>query len=275
MDLFGGSKGTGNEFIGTLYDLKQTSDGELSELGEMVASTNKYSREECYKIVGAFVNSGWNEGRLKKYFKAPKLKYSTFFMMPNMEAAEAPKAYGVEDQVKPSYWICLYKGQIAAPETGRYRFVGFGDDVLSVRLGRKLVIDACWFEAEGKLSNWHSDDEHNRKYPVEKRFNDEKSHSMMVIGDWFQLKKGQAVDIEILIGEIPGGLFSCRLLIEQEGKQYRMAPYYGGTRPVLPIFKTAPIDEKLIGQIHLDPDVATLEGPIFSALGQESATPRN
>jgi hypothetical protein len=91
--------------------------------------------------------------------------------------------------------------------------------------------------------------------------------SRMVIGDWMDLQKGQLVDMEVLIGEIPGGAFSCRLLVEQEdATTYKTVNSDAGPRDVLPVFKTAPINDKLIVEMRLDPNEMTREGPTFSAL---------
>ncbi len=305
LDLFGGSRGSGNELIGTFYDLKQEPDGDLTDIGKAVQDKNKnHAKEALYKVIKGFVGSGFNEGRLNGYFKGPKLKYATALMMPPIDANAAPEAFGVEDQVKPSYWVCHYKGQIAAPESGRYRFCGLGDDVLFVRVGRRMVLDACWAEHIKLMSDWLSKSDQNRLFPLDRalidginfkdiysqiedlggwngsrqfyeaikdiRVNGEpfavdswKLACRMVYGDWFTLRKGQAVDIDILIGEIPGGSFMCRLMIEQEGKHYKMVPSDAGPRPVLPVFKTTEIDEKLAGQMKIDSNHATLDGPVF------------
>lgn len=88
----------------------------------------------------------------------------------------------------------------------------------------------------------------------------------MVIGDWVDLRKGQLVNIDILIGELPGGDFTGRLLIEQQGKEYEMARSDAGLRPVLPIFKTVEIDnQEMIKMMELDPNEMTLDGPVFGA----------
>lgn len=314
MDLFGRNRGTGKEFIGILYDLKQSPEGRLTEIGERsetdIAAGDTYNRntqEFACRVIKGFVGSGFNEARLKKYFKAPKRKYATSFIMPPMTAESAPQAFDVEDQVRGSYWICHYKGTITAPETGRYRFCGIGDDVLVVRIGRRVVLDACWPELIGHTTSWKSQDDNNRKFPLDQDQNSlkgtgisflnlfsqvekadgyngaaiwgntlrslspnlsERTYMIMasrqVIGDWIELKKGQPIEMDVLIGEIPGGNFKCRLLIEQQGRKYTMVQCDAGLRPVLPIFKTAPINEKMIGQMQLDPNAMTVEGPVFA-----------
>jgi hypothetical protein len=325
MDLFGGSRGTGNEFIGNFYDLKQTPGGRPTEIGKQAAidltNSDQYNRSTALlacKTLNTFISSGWNENRLSGFFKAPKQKFATTFMMPPMGADEAPVAFGVEDQVKPSYWVCHYKGSIAAPETGRYRFCGHADDILVVGIGKKVVLDASYPDLIKKVTSWKSRDENNRKFPldiygktdgmdfldvfsqIEKAggydgdvpffeayaqiqvdgkpiSTDTRSYetatSRMVIGDWISLTKGKTVPVEILIGEIPGGGFRCRLLIEQEGKEYKMVQSDGGLRPVLPVFKTTAVDdEDLIKKMNLKLDQMTLDGPAFGVLVNKPTT---
>ena len=243
MDLFGGGRGSGNELIGTFYDLKQSSKGEPTDM-----DNDKY-----LEVIDRFLSS-WNENGLKRYFQAPRNKYAVAFWMPNMRAEEAPKAYGVSDSVKPKQWLALYKGQISAPETGKYRFCGFADDVLYVRVKRRLVLDACWPDIQGRVSGWKSDDENSGKFDL--------STGKMIIGDWINLTKDTPVDIEILIGERPGGYFLCHLMIEQQGKTYQMI----GDRPILPVFRTKEIPDELAAQMKVNPRWATLDGPSMGVL---------
>ena len=247
MDLFGGNKSMGNELTGTFYDLKQTKRGKPTGMndGLYIAALNAFAK-------------GWNLNRLDQYFRAPKQKYASFFMIPKMSANGAPKAYGVDDVVAPKHWAAYYTGHISPEETGRFRFCGFADDVLLVRVRGRLVLDASYPIWEGKVTNWRSDDENSRKYPL--------GGIHMVIGDWVLLNKDKPSEIEILFGECPGGSFSCQLLIEQKGKEYKQVPFKEGTRPILPAFKTKAIPEKLMGQVKLNPNEGTLEGPSFGVV---------
>lgn len=246
--IFGRDKAVGNELIGTFYDLK------LSNKGK----STKMTLEKYDEVIRRFLGS-WNEKILKNYFSAPKKKYAVAFMVPEISANAAPKAYGVGDVVKPMQWLAHYTGEILPPKTGRYRFCGQGDDILYVRVKNRLVLDASWPNVYGRLSRWKSDDENNRKFQL--------SNNKMVIGDWFNLKKGQPVKVEILFGERPGGAFCCQLLIEEKGAEYRMVPYTykeeTGTRPVLPIFKMVDIPEKIQKEMKVVPDQATFYGPKF------------
>lgn len=167
-------------------------------------------------------------------------------------------------------WLALYRGQIAAPETGKYRFCGRGDDVLAVRVKKDLVLDAGYMNASG----WQSRDPMSSKYQM--YGSDNAYIKGMVIGDWFFLQKGRPVEMEVLIGEEPGGMFYCQLYIEKEGGSYptRNEIYTDYDtqetemleRPVLPIFKTTDITEKVVGKMRINPGWATIEGPNFGVV---------
>ncbi len=257
MDLFGSNQSMGNELTGTFYDLKQTDDRKSTNM-----TIGKYDNK-----VKNFL-SGWKENTFKNYFQAPKKKYATAIAMPFMQATEAPKAFDVADIVGPALWVIHYQGRFAAPETGKYRFCGLGNDLMFVRVKNRLVLDASWYKpgnfthVAGRLSGWHSDDENNRKFRLAER------SGLMAIGDWIKLTKGEAVDLEVLIGERAGSGFCSLLLIEQQDKTYKMVPTKNGPRPVLPIFKLAEIPDKLGSKMKLDPNEATLEGSVFGVLEQ-------
>jgi hypothetical protein len=267
MDLFGSNKrGAGNEFIGHFFDLKQDPKGRLTDIGELVVAGKEYKKKasaKYYEVLQRFV-SGWAPNRLNDYFMAPREKFATTFIVPDISADEAPKAFGVEDQVKPMKWIALYTGQIAAPETGKYRFCGGADDVMVVRVKKDVVLDASLHNKTG----WKSSDPDSGKFSLYKM--------EMVIGDWMYLKKGEAVSMEVLLGEEPGGRFYCQLYIQQDGVEYatRSETYTDPDtnksevlqRPILPVFKTADIPDELARKMGLNRSWATLEGPSFGII---------
>lgn len=269
MDLFGSNSRGDGTFVGHFYDLKQTKSGGLSEIGELLDQSNgnkgdssfQESREKYRAALARFLN-GWNTGRLDDYFMAPREKFASAFMIPQISADEAPKAFGVQEQVKPREWSALYRGQITAPESGKYRFVGLADDIMVVRVKKSIVIDASLTP----ISDWRSSDPDDRKYETYEG-------RKCVIGDWFFLKKGQATPMDVLIGEEPGGYFYCQLYIQKEGVKYPTSsesftdPDTKKTvtiqRPILPIFKTAELSGKMVEQMNIEAKWATCDGPIF------------
>ena len=54
------------------------------------------------------------------------------------------------------------------------------------------------------------------------------------VGKEFEVKAGDVYPIEIMIGEVPGGLFGGFVMIEQLGVEYKKDPLGS---PILPIFR--------------------------------------
>lgn len=104
--------------------------------------------ELCSAVIKNFAKSGFRAKELENYFNAPKCKFATSFNMPSMPANAAPKAFGVNDQVKPSFWLCVCHGQITAPE------VGYGRRCIKGESEAACCIGCRWPEKIGQLSSW-------------------------------------------------------------------------------------------------------------------------
>jgi len=196
--LFGSAKRTAGALIGILYDFKQDQKREKKPLEAKVFDAK----------VAEFVNSGYDEGLLNKYYRVPRALYTTQLEIPTISADVAPKAFGVEKTVEPQKWMVHYKGQIAAPADGSYRFVGDADDFVVVAIDGKTVLVAempgtpmgvKWYAKEGAPAGYQA------------------------AGDWINFRAGETVDIDILTGESPGGQFRCRLAIQKRGGE--IAPF--------------------------------------------------
>lgn len=245
LDLFGLSRSYGNELVGTLYDFKLDGDKEPVKMSDKL----------YFEVLSKFGRS-WNENVLDQFFSAPKKKFSNVFYIPTINANAAPEAFGVADIVKPSFWVIYYKGKIKAPKTGKYRFWGYGDDVLLVRIKKRLVLQANWNDR--KAIEWSSDDERNKQFKIFR-----KGGETLFIGDWFSLKKGSEVSMEVLLGECGGGLFAGALMIEQKEGVYAIGE---DGRPILPLFKTKKLPDELIEKMNINPHEAKVEGPNFGVL---------
>ena len=216
LSLFG-LRASGKGLKGTFYDLKQTQNRTPSTIKDVPAFVHQ---------LDLFLQGGWNEGLLSRYYKAPTPLYTTQIFVPRIPSVEAPKAFGVEKEVQPSLWMALYKGQISPPENGTYYFVGGGDNILIVRLNGKVVLDKSWNYQElyGIDRTWKPTatyDYHfastpggfNRGVPVE-------------------LTAGEFYDMEILLGD-DGGAAYFSLLVEKQGTEYTKT----NGLPILPIFR--------------------------------------
>ena len=281
-DVFGQDQSFGNELVGTFYDLKQ----KANRMPTAGMDERRYTA-----TLKEFVDSSWDEDVLEEFFQAEQKKYTSTIWFPVDKAEKAPLSFKVQDKVQPRYWVIHYKGKMIAPEAGNFRFVGMGDDVLIVRAKKKVVLDACWpvitgLKARpagaskapydttqryvtGPITDWQSDAEETGLFPLVNRV----AH----YGDWIKLRRGEEIELEVLVGESPGGEFSGALLIEQEGKPYRTVNvpagtcggagggfhYPGGTRKVLPVFKLAEVSPNLKKLLKVDPNHGTFDGPTF------------
>lgn len=188
--FFGGSGAAGSGLLaGRLFDLKKNHRGE----GTPGGMTN----EKYLSMVGQIARSPNATAALDKFFAAPDTLYMPRLAVPIISANEAPKAFKVEKEIQPSYWIAVYQGRATAPDTGSYKFVGFADDILLVKINGRLVFDGSLLGAT-RLA--HKE------------------------GTTFSVKKGEAYDIEIIIGECPGGYFSGWLQLQKQGGSHK--PYW-------------------------------------------------
>lgn len=204
--------------IGIFYDLKQTQ--------RRLPVPDAPQRYEA--VIDEFVLAGFDEALLNGFFRAALPLYTTQIAMPDMSADVAPKAFGVADVVKPSNWIVHYKAQIAPPSDGTYRFVGNVDDLLVVAINRKVVLVGNWPHTHLPRLNWRSN---SPPGPVVA------ANPYAKYGDWIDLKAGRPVDIDIVLGERPGGKFQGIILYEKKGETYPLTP---AGQAILPLFQLAP-----------------------------------
>ena len=246
MTMFGFRDGRGGGMAGTFYDLKKTHDGKPSGM-----DVGRYSG-----VVAEFTKH-WDPKVFAGYFQGPKPLYMAQLYIPVMDADEGPKAFDLAKKVQPKMWVVHYKGEVAAPEAGKFRFVGKSDDLIIVRFAGRLVLD--WSQPDaGHLSEWHP---HEKAYPYPGTNN-----FGCMPGDWLEVEAGKTYPLEILIGERPGGLFSAYLMMEKEGAHYES---HEGL-PKFPLFRvadvTAPAHKK-------DTPTFATGGPVWKATVKRTSLP--
>lgn len=204
---FGSSSKAAGEaaLIGILYDLKQT---QLREKTKETTATYK-------NVIFEFMQADWDESVLNRYFRVTRPVYTTQLSIQSMSANHAPKAFGVEDVVEPRMWVVHYKGQVSPPEDGLYRFSGYADDIMAVRVNGRVVLVTARPDCRPPVALW----------------NPPTGHADFTDGDWISLKAGESVDFDVLVGERPGGNFSAVLHVAKQGATF------GGGKP--PLFKLA------------------------------------
>ena len=239
-DGIGSPEGGGSTLEGTFYDLKKKRNGAPSGL--------KGGAENQNAVIEALAKffTNWNEAELNKYYKSPTKLYASNWYLPVAYAKYGPIAFQVGDSKKPesqwecqpAAWVAVYRGRVIAPKTGKFRFVGTGDDFLAVRFNRKTVLDAgyrlptrweksnpraAWVSGAGDGDNFRKDiasgkDKQRKDYKFIKGVPGcqiwDNELGGLIAGTPFSVKEGEAYDMEVAISEIPGGKFGFVLFIE-------------------------------------------------------------
>lgn len=139
----------GSTLEGTLYDLKRLRNGADSEFATGAGN------EGVVNLLSNFYLRSWNRSALNKYSQAPTKLYTSNFYLPNCKDDEAPHAYQVSDTMKGSRWVALYKGQVMAPKSGKFRFLAIGDSILAIRFNRRNVLQ-CGFHSLTAQTKWNT-----------------------------------------------------------------------------------------------------------------------
>ena len=139
----GSKEGGGSTLEGTFYDLKKYKNGKLSEL--------KGGAENQDAVIAELASffSSWNKSAVDKYYQGKHHLYASSWYLPVAKAEYGPIAFGVGDpkekdfkkwECEPSAWLAVYRGEVVAPKSGYFRFIGTGDDFLRYVSTRK----PCW-----------------------------------------------------------------------------------------------------------------------------------
>ena len=221
--MFGVRRGRGME--GVFYDFKQGR-----------ANRSRRLDDGAYlDILRAFVGSGFAERKISRYFRASDSLFAPHIFMPTVTAEAAPESFGVGDKVQARHWAAIYRAQVTAPKSGKFRFVGLSDDILIVRFNGKVVLDGGVYavtpmpRSRGYIypgvdgNKWYSDFGYH-------------------LGEYFRVQEGEIYPVEILVGEVPGGSFFAHLMIEEDGVEYGEDAH---GNPILPVFQVvaAPVPD--------------------------------
>ena len=236
----------GGSLVGKFYDLKQLKNRQPSKLDEQ----NGYAGE-----IAKFVNSGFNEANLEKYFVGPNPLFTTQIFIPKINSEQGPQAFGLGGQVQPKMWVVVYRGNVVPTESGTFRFVGVCDDILVVRFNGRVVLDSGSMIPSGHApQKFYAGD--GLKIENRKGMEWYKGSGR---GEPFQVTGGQSYPMEVMIGEWPGGDFKAWLQIEKEGVEYEKD---SKGVPILPIFKLAPSEVARAGS---EAPVFAKSGPVWKA----------
>jgi hypothetical protein len=258
VGAFGASFKRPNALEGTLYDLKFSPSGKAlgADAPARIAQIQKVfeTMDRNWSGTKAVLDSRYRQAELKLY--------ASNIFIPPRNAAEATKAFECEKEIQAPGWLAYYEGNFSPPVTGKYRFVGLGDDIMVVAVGGKTVLSAFWPNSKLNVTRYEPDwlpkdakktDGAGLRFPPH--------NGGRYAGEWLELRKGQSYRMQIAFGESYGGLFSAALLIEQQGVNYPSA----GRDTQLPIFMLEPLtpeEIQLKRSNHIDHQT---EGPVFGA----------
>jgi hypothetical protein len=214
---FGSTEAGDSNLIGMLYDLKQD-------------QRNQPVKSDFRKVVAEFINSDWDESILNPYFRVTRPLYLNQLFIGLSDASAAPKEFGVEKIVEPKQWLVHYKGQVRAPESGTFRFIGLADDILAVARNGKTVLFTNHPGVRVTV-DWS---------PKEVSTIPGMFGKNLTLGDWWTVEKGEVMDVDILIGEFPGGFFGAWLFLEKQGEVHPPATSGRVATVALPVFQVAP-----------------------------------
>lgn len=245
--------------IGVLIDFKRNADG---------SPRADYTDEGYWKDVAALVAADFGDAARKRFYDPQKEMAFTHLLMRRQPAENGPKSFGVGERMSSRGWAAYYRGTIVPKESARYRFVGYFDDQLVVRLDRKVVLEANWGGGRKprprRITGWAPSD----AAACGKWAGFHGIVSPLVPGDWFAVEAGKPVFIEIMIGERTGSKVGGLLLIQQEGVEYRR-DHVG--RPVFPIFATRPLSLREREYIASLKYQIGIDSPLFNAGGVQRA----
>lgn len=232
-----GGKGGGGQniegcLIGIIIDFKSNPDGTPNP----AFNDGNYYWESAKSLV----DGDFSPAAIGKFFSPDKRVANNLIFIEVQDAGNGPKAFGVENVMKPRGFAVYYSGKIRPTEKAKYRFVGAFDDMMVIRLNKKVIFEDNWrhksMGTKMSVTGWASSDPDNGKWPQL-----EGMASPLTIGDWWVAEPGKEQFLEILVGERPGGHISGVLLIQQEGVKYEMRKTNTTERPILPIFATRPL----------------------------------
>jgi hypothetical protein len=210
--------GGATQLEGYLYDLKQTSDRQPTNL-----DPGGYHNK-----LRDFIAAGWDSDVLRPFYKCPKALSTSSIFVPVIDAADGPKAFGVADQVQPNMYCVWYKVTASPPQDGTYHFVGVGDDILAVRVNGRTVLDGTLYgindEVRQKQTSFEMTDFNPTCEP----------DSHFWVGLPFHASATDQADIDILIGEEPGGRSAYFLYIMRDESTYQKQ---SNGSPLLPVFQ--------------------------------------
>lgn len=215
---------------GTFYDLTQDAKGNSNGFRE---------KEDFYPLMMSLANKH-DRGLLKKYYRSPNKAKTPYFCVPPSAPKVLPMMFACEDKCSGEYCVALYRARVIAPKSGKFRFVGAGDDVMCVRFGGKTVLECGYFipgaadrnNLKDCIENGRKDNDAGKRFRAAIASGKDKKHAGyefipikgmdtyksrmggMTAGSVFAVKAGEDYTLEVMIANASRDAGMCLLIQE-------------------------------------------------------------
>ncbi len=168
------------------------------------------------------------------------LKHGTELRFPGIAGSYEtfPDRAGLAPYSREFGWMAWYRGQVAPPKPGRYRFWGYADNHLLVAIDGKPVFEGSRRDSPFKELGIPRTD--HPSYPCLNAM------AGFACGSWFEVGS-EGARLDIMFGEIMNNLTSGLLLVEREGEAYEES-YWG--QPRWSLFLTEPPTKDEIAELE-------------------------
>lgn len=228
----GKSQDLNGALIGIIMDMKTANDPSDPKGKKLGYNGWGNFRERLKKCI----NGNFSTAACSHVRTLPKRVALSSLFVPVCPAAKGPEAFGVGDLVEPMGWVAYYSGEITATEKARYRFWGYFDDYMLIRINNKVVFEWDWplnnLKYAGSCTGWKPNAPDADK--LVGKYKAAQHSTALGFSDWWEVKPGQKLKVEIVCSEVPGGACGGLLCIEKEGEKYEM----NAGQPVFPIFSS-------------------------------------
>lgn len=242
----------GNDIVGTFYDFKR------DRLGRWIHDA--YPTQEFLLLVNRFMESGWRDSSLAKYYRAPRKLYAQCLVVPPTYSSVGPSAFDTDDAAGGS-WVVHYKGKLVHKDGITFRFVCSADFFTVIRVNNEIVWAGIWNTP--KLNEDYQVLAGGLYSPRTNTREGFMGHDRCMKGEWITLEPGMPKDIDIIIGD-ENGACGFMIAVEEQGVEYEQGPQ---GYPIYPIFRTAALSHDMLDAIYKDlpaGEVCVTNGPIFS-----------
>jgi hypothetical protein len=263
----GGGNGSGNSFFGvtsqgisaglsgTFYDFTRTQDGKVNTVDPTIYAN----------IVRAFCKD-FKPPDAYPCYKSDVTLYNKFFFFPPIADNQAGAAFKTPSSTE-AFWLAHYHGSFTVDSVGEYRLVGFGDNVLEVKINDRVVLDAS---DHGYLGPNYDYTSASRRPVGAAVLPGKDAGTPLFLGDSFLLEPGRSNHIDVVVGD-EGGIFCAGLFLVPKDPTLTFADNGG---PKFPLFGVGALngDDKVLLGKYLPPECLT-SSVNFTVVPETTYTP--